>query len=206
MSATALLLYLTGLVLVFGVRTFLAWRATGDTRFRRPETRAFTPPWWGTVLFVLAWLLGLAAPVTAIATGSSAASPLVGWSGIGVMATGLLLVLAAQAGMSDSWRIGVQEGEHTALVTGGLFALVRNPVFTGMAVLLVGMALALPGALSPAALLVLVAGVQVQVRLIEEPYLLRTHGTAYRAYAARTGRFVPMLGRLTLSSETKERR
>jgi protein-S-isoprenylcysteine O-methyltransferase Ste14 len=206
MNVIALLLYLTGLVLVFGVRTFLAWRATGDTWFRRPDTRAFTAPWWGTVLFVLAWLLGLAAPVTAIATGSSAASPLVGWSGIGVMVTGLLLVLAAQAGMGGSWRIGVQEGERTALVTGGLFALVRNPVFTGMAVLLVGMALALPGALSVAALLALVAGVQVQVRLIEEPYLLRTHGTAYRAYAERTGRFVPLLGRLTPSGETKERR
>jgi protein-S-isoprenylcysteine O-methyltransferase Ste14 len=38
--------------------------------------------------------------------------------------------------------------------------------------------------------------IQIQVRLVEEPYLLRVHGDAYRRYAARTGRFVPGLGRL----------
>ena len=37
---------------------------------------------------------------------------------------------------------------------------------------------------------------EIQVRLVEEPYLLRQHGDAYRNYAARVGRFVPGLGRL----------
>jgi protein-S-isoprenylcysteine O-methyltransferase Ste14 len=45
-------------------------------------------------------------------------------------------------------------------------------------------------------LIAVAASVQVQVRLVEEPYLLRVHGDAYRAYAARTGRFVPGVGRL----------
>ena len=34
------------------------------------------------------------------------------------------------------------------------------------------------------------------MRLIEEPYLLATHGSSYRNYAAVTGRFVPSIGRL----------
>lgn len=203
MNTVALLLYLAGLVLVFGVRTFTVWRATGDTRFRGPNTRPLSAPWWGTVLFVLACFLGLAAPVTVIATGA-AAVPWVGWSGITAMAAGLLLVLAAQAGMGDSWRIGVRQGERTALITGGVFTLVRNPVFTGMAVVLVGLVLAVPGLLSAAALAALVTAAQVQVRLVEEPYLLRTHGAAYRAYAARTGRFVPLLGRLAPTDDIEE--
>ena len=37
---------------------------------------------------------------------------------------------------------------------------------------------------------------QVQVRLVEEPHLLRTHGEPYRAWASRVGRFVPRVGRL----------
>ena len=37
---------------------------------------------------------------------------------------------------------------------------------------------------------------EIQVRLVEEPYLLAIHGEAYRAYAAVTGRFVPGVGRL----------
>lgn len=39
-------------------------------------------------------------------------------------------------------------------------------------------------------------GIGVQVRLVEEPYLRRTHGVAYTDYAARVGRFLPRLGRL----------
>ncbi|HLS74191.1 MAG TPA: hypothetical protein VK046_10500 [Actinomycetaceae bacterium] len=36
---------------------------------------------------------------------------------------------------------------------------------------------------------------EIQVRLVEEPYLLRTHGPAYARYTARVGRFLPGLGR-----------
>ena len=43
-------------------------------------------------------------------------------------------------------------------------------------------------------LVLLVASIQLQVRRVEEPYLLRTHGDAYRAYAAQVGRFIPGVG------------
>jgi protein-S-isoprenylcysteine O-methyltransferase Ste14 len=36
---------------------------------------------------------------------------------------------------------------------------------------------------------------EIQVRFVEEPYLERVHGDAYRRYAARTGRFLPGIGR-----------
>lgn len=42
----------------------------------------------------------------------------------------------------------------------------------------------------------LVAAVELQVRFVEEPYLLRTHGEGYAKYASRVGRFVPGLWRL----------
>ncbi len=58
-----------------------------------------------------------------------------------------------------------------------------------------------PTALSLAALACLVAAVELQVRLIEEPYLLRVHGSPYREYATVTGRFVPGLGRLVAAGK-----
>jgi protein-S-isoprenylcysteine O-methyltransferase Ste14 len=42
----------------------------------------------------------------------------------------------------------------------------------------------------------LVLALEIQVRLVEEPHLLRAHGSAYGEYASRVGRFVPGLGRL----------
>ncbi|MCK9871397.1 isoprenylcysteine carboxylmethyltransferase family protein [Nocardiopsis dassonvillei] len=206
MALAALILYLLGLVLAFGVRTLVAWRRTGDTGFRRPDTTAFTAPWWGSVLFVGALALGLAAPVAGLFDLATAYPPRsAGAAGLALMLSGLVLVLVSQAAMGTSWRIGVDDDEHTALITHGVFALVRNPVFTGMGVLLTGQLLVLPSVLSTAALVVFMAAVQVQVRAIEEPYLLRTHGTAYTGYAARTGRFVPLLGRLAPADDTEHR-
>ena len=84
----------------------------------------------------------------------------------------------------------------TELVTSGPFRYVRNPVFTGSAMTVVGLALVVPNIVSLLMLVAFFAGLEIQVRLVEEPYLLRVHGDAYRVYAARTGRFVPRIGRL----------
>jgi protein-S-isoprenylcysteine O-methyltransferase Ste14 len=90
----------------------------------------------------------------------------------------------------------VDPTEETALVSGGLFRWVRNPIFTSMLLLLAGLALIAPAAPSVASFFVALAGLELQVRLVEEPYVSRVHGEAYRAYAARVGRFLPCIGRL----------
>ncbi|MFW5418044.1 isoprenylcysteine carboxylmethyltransferase family protein [Nocardiopsis sp. CNT-189] len=199
MALIALAVYIAGLLLAFGVRSWLAWRRTGDTGFRRPREAAFSAPWWGAVLFAAALVLGLAAPAAA-AAGVPPAPPAlpaaVGRAGLGAMAAGLALVLLSQAAMGASWRVGVDAGERTDLVTTGVFGLVRNPVFTAMGLLLAGMAAAVPTPVSAAALAAFIAAVQIQVRVVEEPYLAAAHGEAYRRYAGRTGRFLPGLGRL----------
>jgi hypothetical protein len=61
----ALLVYGAGLVLAFGVRSWSQWRA-GSTGFRGISGRPGSLPWWGGVLFVVALVLGLAAPVLAL--------------------------------------------------------------------------------------------------------------------------------------------
>jgi protein-S-isoprenylcysteine O-methyltransferase Ste14 len=42
----------------------------------------------------------------------------------------------------------------------------------------------------------LVLALEIQVRLVEEPYLGKVHGEDYACYASRTGRFAPGLGRM----------
>ncbi|GAA3150534.1 isoprenylcysteine carboxylmethyltransferase family protein [Planomonospora alba] len=199
MAVAALALYLTGLALAFGWRTFAQWRRTGDTGLRLDAGPAGSLSWWAKTAFVAALVLGLAGPVAALA----GLAPLGVLDHAPVRAAGLVLALigtaatlAAQLSMGASWRIGVDAGERTALVTGGPFALARNPIFTAMITTSAGLALMVPNPVALGALAVLVAAVQVQVRAVEEPYLRSVHGSAYRGYAARVGRFVPGLGRL----------
>jgi protein-S-isoprenylcysteine O-methyltransferase Ste14 len=83
------------------------------------------------------------------------------------------------------------------LVAVGVVRGVRNPIAVGTATTVVGLALVVPNVLAGAmvGLVVLSLQVQVQVGLVEEPYLERVHGHAYVSYAARTGRFVPGIGK-----------
>jgi protein-S-isoprenylcysteine O-methyltransferase Ste14 len=47
---------------------------------------------------------------------------------------------------------------------------------------------------SVAAVALLVIALELQTRLVEEPYLLRSQGEPYAAYASRVGRFLPGIG------------
>ena len=70
----------------------------------------------------------------------------------------------------------------------------RNPIFASMIPTSLGLALLVPNAPAVVAFAALV--LELQVRLVEEPYLLRTHGDRYVEYASRVGRFFPAVGRL----------
>ena len=202
MTAAALVLYVLALVVLFGVRSALQHRRTGSTGFKGISGTPAEPEWWGGVLFVVAMVAGLAGPLLAV-LGATPVDPPAALQAAGLVLalTGFAATLAAQTGMGASWRIGVDPTERTALVTDGVFAHARNPIFTAMVTAQAGIVLMVPTWVSVAALAALVAAVQLQVRAAEEPYLLTTHGDAYADYAARTGRFVPGIGRLTRTAD-----
>jgi protein-S-isoprenylcysteine O-methyltransferase Ste14 len=97
--------------------------------------------------------------------------------------------------MGASWRIGIKEGEAPGLVTSGLYRFCRHPIYLGLLAALAGYAALLPTPLSLALLAAVYLGARVQAAA-EETHLDRTYGEAFRAYARRTGRFLPGIGRL----------
>ena len=125
--------------------------------------------------------------------------------GVATVIIGIAVTLAAQWAMGASWRADVDESARTPLVTDGPFRVVRNPILSATATTLLGLALMVPNILSAIMLVAVVTAMQIQVRLVEEPYLLRVHGDAYRAYAGRTGRFVPLIGRRRSNRTTPQR-
>jgi protein-S-isoprenylcysteine O-methyltransferase Ste14 len=200
MAWAALAVYLVYLGSAFGLRSWLQHRATGSTGYHGISGRAGSAQWWGGVLFAVALVLGLAAPVAGLAGLADPVAPLDGTTGhvagTALAVLGVALTLVAQRAMGRSWRIGVDPAETTELVTSGPFALVRNPVFAAMLPTSLGLVLMLPNPVALAGLAALWAALEIQTRVVEEPYLLRTHGAVYARYAARVGRFVPGVGRL----------
>jgi protein-S-isoprenylcysteine O-methyltransferase Ste14 len=126
--------------------------------------------------------------------------PLSGWIsavGAALALAGFAVVLVAQRQMGERWRVGVDRSEQTMLIRDGLFAWVRNPVFSGIGVFAVGFSLLVPNIISSSALLLGAVGLEIQTRWVEEPYLLRTHGQVYAEYGGRVGRFLPRVGLLS---------
>ena len=196
----AIALYTLYLLLAFGLRTALQVRATGSTGFHGLGGQPGSAEWFAGVLFAIALILGIAAPALAL-TGVIAPIEALDGSGahvVGVVLAllGIALTLYAQVAMGTSWRIGVDHEERTALVTNGPFGWVRNPIFSAMIPISIGLALMVPSVVAIAAVVALAVALELQVRVVEEPYLLAAQGRPYREYAARTGRFVPKVGRL----------
>jgi len=115
--------------------------------------------------------------------------------GVVLVVLGIAATLAAQLAMGGSWRPDVDPDARTALVTSGPFRLVRNPIFTATAATATGLALLVPNLVAAVMLVAFLTALELQVRLVEEPYLHRVHATAWERYAARTGHFLPWIGR-----------
>lgn len=116
----------------------------------------------------------------------SSAVRLAGWA---LLVVSTLVMIVAQAQMGRAWRIGFDERARPELMTAGLFARSRNPIFLSMRFNLCGLFLVWPNAVTLASLLLGEVLLQTQVRL-EEAYLSGKLGDEYRAYLTRTPRWL----------------
>lgn len=198
MNALALVLFGVWFLVVFIIRSVVQKRTTGDSGIR---PGAFAPDASlieriAYLLLIVAFAGAIAAPVAAMAgldpLTDSNVIPVVG---VVTAIVGIAATYMAQLGMGSEWRIGIDRDEITGLVTSGVFSLVRNPIFTAMMFTAAGFAAMVPNLVAVVAVMCLVVAIELQVRFVEEPHLLRIHGKAYRDYTARVGRFLPGVGR-----------
>jgi protein-S-isoprenylcysteine O-methyltransferase Ste14 len=199
MEWLALALFALYVLVGFGIRTAVQVRRTGDSGFRGLSGSPGTAEWWAGILFVAALVAAVAGPVAGLLGLRSVgwlAEPWVAAVGVSLTLAGVLGTFLTQLAMGESWRVGVDEDERTALVVDGPFALVRNPIFTAMLVTGAGIALVVPNVIALLGWALLLVAIELQVRVVEEPYLRRHHGDGYVGYLAAVGRFVPGIGRV----------
>jgi protein-S-isoprenylcysteine O-methyltransferase Ste14 len=198
MPILALAILATWLVLVVGLRGFLHHRRTGKVPVP-PRAAAGSPQMWARLASSLGLILAFAAPIADLLgmdRMDALDQPPIQFVGAVIAVAGIVGAMVSQAAVGDAWRPDVTPGDRTDLVTDGPFRLVRNPVLASTAATAIGLALLVPNVLALAMLACFLLGIQIQVHVVEEPHLLRVHGDAYRRYAARTGRYLPFIGRL----------
>jgi protein-S-isoprenylcysteine O-methyltransferase Ste14 len=200
MPKLTILLWLSYLAISLGLRILIQLRMTGHSGFVLLRASSSKLQLIASALFVSSLAAGFASPLLAhTLPGHSLWQPwgmpplAIALGGVFYVA-GVSVALAAQLTLGRSWRIGVDANERTELVMRGAFRVVRNPVFSALLLTSVGLALLCSTPLAWLACSAQLVALELQVRGVEEPYLARVHGEAYRAYLARVGRFVPGIG------------
>ncbi len=141
-----LLLFLYGL-LAIGLRIAVQFRRTGSTGLgSRPQTG--TVEWASGLVLVTAVALCFGGTVLQIMNVLGPLAPrgggLSGTLGATLAYLGIVSASLAQFRMGDAWRIGVDPTASTYLVSDGIFAIVRNPIFAAMLPAFIGFALLAP--------------------------------------------------------------
>ncbi len=115
-------------------------------------------------------------------------SEAVSWAGVLFCLAGLLLLLWSLVSFGRSFRVGIDTQHADKLVTTGVFALSRNPIYVAFAFILLGQFLVHPNWMF---LAYLGAGVWLFHRQVlrEEDYLKNHYGKQYSEYCNRVGRY-----------------
>ena len=144
---------------------------------------------WGYALLANAWtaLPSVAPPSLDLLLLTSSWARAVGAAGF--CASVVLYALALRA-FGQSWRIGLDVDAHGALVTRGVFAAARNPIYVAIDLHVLG-AFAWSGRLFFLVAAVFTCAVLHLVARTEGNFLADTYGDAYHAYRRRVGRYSP---------------
>jgi protein-S-isoprenylcysteine O-methyltransferase Ste14 len=109
--------------------------------------------------------------------------------GVALVTSGLVLFALAFVSFGDSWRVGFDVKAPGALVTTGIFAVTRNPIYLFLDLWFVGTFL-INGTLMFLIFSVAAIAAQHWQILQEEKFLLKLYGRPYHDYCARTARYV----------------
>jgi protein-S-isoprenylcysteine O-methyltransferase Ste14 len=115
-------------------------------------------------------------------------SPVAKLLGVACATVGLVIFIMAYISFGDSWRVGFDVKTPGALVTSGMFAISRNPIYVFLDLWFLGIFL-INGTLFFlifAVLAILLTHWQI---LQEEAFLLNLYGQPYDDYRARTPRY-----------------
>src|SRR5215471_7852877 len=116
-------------------------------------------------------------------------SAIIEWLGVAFCFAGLSLLLWSLISFGKNFRVGIDTSRPGKLVTDGIFAYSRNPIYVGFAFILIGQFLILSNRIL---LIYVLAGFWLFHRQVlrEEEYLRKHYGDDYTQYCRRVRRYL----------------
>jgi protein-S-isoprenylcysteine O-methyltransferase Ste14 len=115
-------------------------------------------------------------------------SEIISWVAAVFCVAGLLLLLWSVVSFRQSFRVGIDADRPDGLITDGVFAFSRNPIYVAFAIILIGEFLILPNWIT---LVYIVGATWLFHRQVlrEEDHLRQHYGQAYLEYCNRVPRY-----------------
>ena len=183
---------------IFGVRGYygLLARRQGNASYALDDQAIQREGRWSIVLRMVAFfymigsLILYAINPTWLKVLALMLPPWLRWTGILVGIGGLVLMAWTHQTLGKMWSTNLRIREGHALVTGGPYARIRNPMYTSMIVYAIGWALVASNWLIVVMAVAILAGLLVRTPK-EEAMLIEKFGDEYREYMKKTGRYWP---------------
>jgi protein-S-isoprenylcysteine O-methyltransferase Ste14 len=113
----------------------------------------------------------------------------VAWLGVALCLGGVLVLLLSLVSFGNSFRVGIDADQPGRLVTTGIFAVSRNPIYVGFFVFLLGQFLVFSSWTPLIALGIATVLFHRQV-LREEEFMRQRYGQEYTEYCSRVRRYL----------------
>ena len=183
--AALTIIFMIGMVLT----RVLLMRKRGIEAFhfgKLDRTDFLIPPF---ALFYFYQVFAHAFNLPAVSTQQFFQSEILAWLGVVFCLAGLLLLSWSLVSFGQSFRVGIDTEHPDKLITSGVFAVSRNPIYVAFGMILLGQFLIFPNWLL---LIYLAAGVWLFHRQVlrEEEYLKKHYGQEYLEYSRRVRRYV----------------
>ena len=114
---------------------------------------------------------------------------IVPWVGVFFCLAGLFFLLFSLVAFGKSFRIGIDEDRPGSLITTGVFAYTRNPVYVAFSLILLGQFMVFSNWILLVYLIAAIGLFNRQV-LREEDYLRKHYGQQYSDYCERVRRYL----------------
>jgi protein-S-isoprenylcysteine O-methyltransferase Ste14 len=167
----------------------LLLRRTGTRamHFGRVDKRDFFIPPFAFFYFYLVFAAAFHLPT--VSRQEFFHSEIASWGGVFFCLAGLFLMFMSLVSFGKSFRVGIDTDQPDKLVTTGIFAFSRNPIYVAFGLVLLGQFLLFSNWIL---LVYLIAGVWLFHRqaLLEERYLSTHYGQQYSEYCNRVRRYL----------------
>jgi protein-S-isoprenylcysteine O-methyltransferase Ste14 len=113
------------------------------------------------------------------------------WIGAGLFVLALSVLWKAYTDLGANWSPKLDILQEHTLITQGIYARLRHPIYAGLMIWMIAQPLLLHNWLAGFGLLVTYLPLIIIRVPREEQMMLEAFGESYRAYMARTGRYLP---------------